>query len=381
MKFELYADNSGNNDQSNRIILPDTSARFLSALYGLSKKHDIDHLVGDALIKNGLIENGDIKSKFQNEIFMAVYRYEQLTFSLNQICNVLEEAKIPFIPLKGSVIRQYYPEPWMRTSCDVDILVHEKDLEKVSSLLTEKLSYQEDGKGSHDITFYTPSGMHIELHYDLIEKNINVKSEQPLHNVWGYTYAKPNSTHYYMVDEMFYYYHVAHMAKHFVIGGCGVRPFIDIWVLNHRIPYNSEKRKQLLIDGGLFLFERASVRLSEVWFSGAELDETTKLMQDYILQGGVYGNVANRVAVQQQKRGGKVRYIISRIFLPYSVLKFHYSILQKHKWLFPFMEIRRWFKLIFKGGLNRSTNEMKINRTMSAEKQAETAKMMEQLGL
>ncbi|MBQ3640290.1 MAG: hypothetical protein II955_07195, partial [Clostridia bacterium] len=67
--------------------------------------------------------------------------------------------------------------------------------------------------------------------------------------------------------------------------------------------------------------------------------------------------------------------------LPYRVLKFHYPILKKHKWLLPFMEIRRWFKLIFKGGLKRSTNEMKINQSMSAEKQSETAWMMEQLGL
>ena len=31
-------------------------------------------------------------------------------------CAVLEEAKIPYIPLKGTVLRDYYPEAWMRTS-------------------------------------------------------------------------------------------------------------------------------------------------------------------------------------------------------------------------------------------------------------------------
>ena len=40
----------------------------------------------------------------------------------------IKKVQIPFLPLKGSVIRQYYPEPWMRTSCDIDILVDfEKD--------------------------------------------------------------------------------------------------------------------------------------------------------------------------------------------------------------------------------------------------------------
>ena len=34
-------------------------------LYKLSKSHGLAHLVGDALIKNNLIEDGEIKAKFQ----------------------------------------------------------------------------------------------------------------------------------------------------------------------------------------------------------------------------------------------------------------------------------------------------------------------------
>ena len=73
VKFELCADNSGDSEQNNKIVLPETSARFLSALYGVSKKHDIAHLVGDALIKNGLIENGDLKSRYCQVFFAPPY--------------------------------------------------------------------------------------------------------------------------------------------------------------------------------------------------------------------------------------------------------------------------------------------------------------------
>jgi hypothetical protein len=45
-----------------------------------------------------------------------------------RICLVLEKAKIPHIPLKGSVLRKLYKEPWLRTSCDIDILVQEETL-------------------------------------------------------------------------------------------------------------------------------------------------------------------------------------------------------------------------------------------------------------
>ena len=50
----------------------------LVKLYKLSKSHDLAHLVGDALIKNNLIEDGEIKAKFQKQIMLAVYRYEKL---------------------------------------------------------------------------------------------------------------------------------------------------------------------------------------------------------------------------------------------------------------------------------------------------------------
>ena len=85
----------------------------LAKLYKLSKSHDLAHLVGDALIKNDLIEDGEIKAKFQKQMMLAVYRYEKINYELGRLRKVLNEAKIPFIPLKGSVLRKYYPEPWM----------------------------------------------------------------------------------------------------------------------------------------------------------------------------------------------------------------------------------------------------------------------------
>ena len=107
--------------QKEKIVLPEVSARFLIKVYKLSKAHDVAHLVGDALSKCGVFANlpdtlekneratiEKIKAKFDEQIFTAVYRYENITYELEQICKTLEEAKIPFIPLKGSVIRKYY---------------------------------------------------------------------------------------------------------------------------------------------------------------------------------------------------------------------------------------------------------------------------------
>ena len=37
-----------------------------------------------------------------------------------------------------------------------------------------------------------------------------------------------------MSNDMFVFYHIAHMAKHFIAGGCGIRSFIDLYLLKKK---------------------------------------------------------------------------------------------------------------------------------------------------
>ena len=109
----------------------DITQEELNQLYILSKSQDMAHIVGAELEKQGILKSGDeVSEKFRKQQMIAIFRYERINYELEEICRVLEEAQIPHMPLKGSVIRKYYPEPWMRTSCDIDILVHESDLKK-----------------------------------------------------------------------------------------------------------------------------------------------------------------------------------------------------------------------------------------------------------
>ena len=351
----------------------------LAKLYKLSKSHDLAHLVGDALIKNGLIGDGELKTKFQKQIMLAVYRYEKINYELGRLRKVLNETEIPFIPLKGSVLRRYYPEPWMRTSCDIDVLVNESDLERAASVLTSAMGYKVDSKGSHDVGMFSDGGVHLELHYSLIEDKIVGSVADILRSAWKNASPVSDTSEYVFGDDMFFFYHTAHMAKHFINGGCGIRPFIDIWDLNHRVSFDREKRDALLAEGGLLTFAKQAEALSEAWFGNGEHTDITRRMQDYLLKGGVYGTTANRVSVQQIRKGGKIRYAFSRIWLPYDVLKFHYPSLSGKRWLLPVFEVRRWFKLIFCGGFKRSVNELKLNSSTTSEVQTETKEMLHQL--
>lgn len=351
-------------------------------VYKLSKKHDIAHLVGYGLQKTGLLnESEPVGAAFSKEQLMAVYRYENIQHEINEILSLFEKEKIECIILKGAAIRKYYPESWLRTSCDIDILIHDCDSDRAIAVLQSAKNYKYETKNYHDYQLYAPNGVHLELHFDLIEDGEVNKSDEVLDRVWehtvrldGYEYA------YEMDDDMFYYYHIIHMAKHLLIGGCGIKPILDLYILNQKIDY-SESAYDLLKEGGLDKLEDCSNKLSKVWFAGEAADELSRIFGDYILSGGVYGNTENIVAANQREKGGVFKYALWRIFLPYKFLVVRYPSLEKHKWLYPLYQLRRWYDLVFKGRAAYSLKELKVNQTISKEQIEQTNRLLKDIGL
>ena len=351
----------------------------LPTLFKLSKKYDVAHLVGDALDKNDLLPDGtEAKKRFLQERNMAVYRYEQMQYELEQICETLEKAKIPFIPLKGSIIRKYYPEPWMRTSCDIDILVKEENLSTAIDALRQELNYHHDSTGNHDAHLFAESGVHLELHYKL-----NPNDEQwnaILTNIWEHL-QDVETYHCSLTDEMFYFYHIAHMAGHFKVGGCGIRPFLDLYLLRKYVNYNQEQLIRLLEEGGLLAFNQGVCALSDYWFAGITPSQRTLDMQDFILNAGMYGGMENRVSIDKVKKRNRVGILFSRIFLPYARLKFQYPILQKYKILFPFYQVKRWFNLLNKGKRKQVVRELQATVHQDEEASMHIKGLLDDLGL
>ena len=366
------------NQETKNLISPETEI----ALYKLSKKHDLAHLVADALDKNGLLDDSEIAKIFRNERNMAVYRYEQINYELGEICRVLEENKIEHIPLKGAVLRAHYPQPWMRTSCDIDILVKKDELKQAITVLFKELSYKKEQENSHDVQLWAPSGVHLELHFNLVEERYKPESVRILESVWdrvvpvdGKTYQKE------MTDEMFYFYHLVHMVKHFIEGGCGLRSFMDLWILNHKKTFDTQKRTALLKQGELSSFANIVETLADIWFLNERHTDTTRKLETYILNGGVYGNSENKNLVRRSKHKNKFSYFMSRLFMPYEQLCFDYPKLIHRKWLYPFYTVKRWWKKIFKGKAKSALNEVKEASKLSDESIQGLKELMQDLGL
>ncbi len=348
----------------------------LNYVFAAAKAHDMAHIVSVALDKLELLTLGyAVTEKFQKEQMLAFLRYERIRYDQSRFFEALEESEIDFIALKGAVLRDYYPEPYLRTSCDIDILIHEDDLPRAINELTEKGFKTDEKMSSHDVSFYTDNGVHLELHFTLHEK-IDVD------DVWKTSVLVEGEKHHRLMSkEMFYSHQVAHCAKHFTYGGCGIRLFLDMWLLLCKEKYDQREVERILSTGNFIQFEKIARALAFVWFSGEKHTELTRDMQDYIFKSGIYGKVENKVLIRQHRQGSAFKYAMTRIFMPYWQLCYYYPSLRKHKILLPFCEVARWFRLVFCGKAKKSFNELKTNATATDSQREQVVSLLDRLDL
>ena len=271
-----------------------------------------------------------------------------------------------------------YPEPWMRTSSDVDVLVRSNDFEKASAAMKDSgmIFYAENEK---DASFFSREKYHFELHHSLIEDGRLPNTTVILDRIWDYAEPVNGSSEYILSDEIFYFYHIAHMAKHFKNGGCGIRTFIDLWLLNHKKCFDREKRNELLREGGILEFAQQAERLSEKWFSGScDADED---MERFIINGGTYGSTEHNIAITKKKTDNRFLYYLRRAFLPYNSIKHAYPVLKKWPVLLPFCWIARWFKIFDPNVRKRTENEIRIEKNVDAEESERIETMLKRLGI
>lgn len=352
----------------------------LEPVYALAEKHDLAHLVAHST--EGLqLPACDVLNKLRKTKLTAIYRYSKQDYEFQRIRGILENAKIPFIPLKGSVLRQYYPEPWMRTSSDIDVLVKEEDLSAAADEFI-RCGWTERKKSApdHDRSFYSATGVHLELHFSLAENMANV--DPILDQIWDHCVLSEGSQYEYrQSDDFFLFHHMAHMAHHFLFGGCGLRPILDLWVLKKADCSHTATFRQLCDQACLGTFSDCAMELSGIWFEGKDSSPLMQQVEQYILQGGTFGNLGNKVLINQANSGSRAANMKQRIWQPFDLLSMYYPILRKHRWLFPFFQIVRWFRIILSGRLRLSLLEIRTANSISQQQLEGTTQILTSIGL
>ncbi len=319
------------------------------SIYDISKVHNVSHLLYAALKKNDLFltaNNAETEQYIQScrqDYLYSAYKCVQMDKEKFEISKVLNGSGIKHVFLKGAVLRNIYPQTWMRTSGDLDCLVPEERLFDAVEAL-QKSGYTTDGqKHYHDIELDKPS-IHLELHFNIQEDNVFL--DNVLKTVWN-NVEQVSDFEYVESPEFFVFHHIAHMAYHITTGGCGIRPFVDLWIMKNRFPYNEDAVHEMCKTARINDFFVLANRMIGIWFENESHDQDTLKFEQFILNSATFGTIESKQNLSEYKKSKTKQNIISHLFLPYEQMKEAYPILKKHKILLPYYEMYRLVKKSF----------------------------------
>lgn len=356
------------------------TTEMMKELYQISSKHDLAHIVATTLQKHNILGEDDLSKRYSQVLYMSVMRYENIQYELERICELFESEQIVHIPLKGAVMRGFYAEPWLRTSCDIDILIRPEDLDRACEVLQSCLKYTCEPCAYKDISLYAPSKVHLELHFMIQEDMENL--DRVLCKVWEYVSPiKKDGYQYVMTPEFFFFHILAHMSYHFLCGGCGMRTFIDVWILSNKMEYDEVILRELCEEAHIWKFAQAVRRLTKIWFEGKTYDDFSRKLEYYVLSGGTYGTRNTTMTAQKTRTIGRVNFLMQRLFMPYRSLCILYPRLKGNRILYPYYTIARWCKVLQQDVFKRVVDEVKINGEIQTYQVDELKKIFEKLEL
>ena len=341
---------------------------LINKLYLMAKQHHMSALVAAALLKSELQSNVLMQERAE-----AIWRERLFDHDRKAIINKLEEAEIWYLPLKGVILKDYYPQIGIRQMSDNDILFDSGRAEDVKHIMTELgFSNTSYGTGHRDDYVKLPVS-HFEMHRMLFDA-------QNYHKVLHLYYLnvkeklikdEDNGSGYHFSREDFYIYMIAHEYSHYIFGGTGLRSLLDTYVFLQRdseiLDWNYisteldklelkafEKQNRILAQKlfslqqqdsqHVFLVDTggAGSHLSVKGSSGSDLylTQEEQSLLNYHISSGAYGSWEHSIENRLKKKGlGK--YLISRIFLPMSQVKEQYPLFYKYKWLSLFLPLYR----------------------------------------
>lgn len=310
------------------------------AIFKLAKKQDVENIVFLSIdqLENNIDSN--LYSIWQEAYYKRMKYSAFQDMALEELIEVFTKAGIDCMPLKGSVIKNYYPSPDLRCMGDIDFLVREQNRQVVRDIM-HSLGYIDDILDDGQVDgFKREKLVYVEIHYDFSDVN------HAYHNLFTIDWDKLVSTDiehlYKMTIEDLYYFNVGHYAKNMHNRGMGIRAAIDCYVLWNEM--NDEQRQNVLrmfLTTELKKFNDSLLKIAEIWFDGI-MDHSLDTAQQYLLNTKTYSSKKDEItmyAVKDNLDDSNVKYVMRKIFPYPNELYKRFNIKHKCFVLLPFL----WF--------------------------------------
>lgn len=197
----------------------------LPSLFEVCQKHILTACVAYALESAGVKDNDFTQAKEK-----AIRKNILLDVEREKILKRLEEEKIWYMPLKGCILKDWYPKLGMRQMSDNDILIDNHRRNDIKKIMDE---YGFELKTELEVVdeYIKEPIYNFEMHGELFMeyqvgamacyyRGIKDRMLKDDNNEYGYHFC----------NEEFYLFMIAHEYKHFTIGGTGVRSLVDTYI-------------------------------------------------------------------------------------------------------------------------------------------------------
>ena len=178
--------------------------------------------------KRLLPEHDKAYRKLQECFLSDAYHFVQGEDDIRMAMTSLQEHRISFLLFKGEVLRQYYPDPELRTMGDHDFLVHAQDQEEADEALRH-LGYRRF-IDNHAVWTYVKGNTILEFHNTMFYEELSNQTDYRgyFEKVWETAEPGSRAGEYRPEPNLHFVYLICHMAKHIINKGVGFRPFLDL---------------------------------------------------------------------------------------------------------------------------------------------------------
>ena len=296
----------------------------LSFYIKLAKMHSLSALLYKAITDTGARVNPSQLKVLEEAYYHNVQKTILFEKEREELYTYLNDNKIDFLPLKGLVIRDYYPDIYTREYADYDILFSDNGRKLIKVFfLSRGYEIKHYHKNSKDDVYHKKPVYNFEMHRMLFED----MNERKVFHVYFKDYLKNSlikeGCEHYVKDEDFYIYFVSHYYKHFYNSGFGLRTLVDnyLYLKGTKLDFSyidSELKKMGLED-----ISKNINTLTNGLFEGNYLSKEEEETLLHIASSGTYGTIDQHVE-KAIKRQSKARYVLRRLFPPVSTFFIRY---------------------------------------------------------
>lgn len=316
-----------------------------NSVFSLAKHHSLISLLYSVL-KDALKLDGEEKLiEYLDKQYSIEYaRNMTQSAEFKAITELFTREKLPFLPIKGFLMKALYPKPELRNMADMDIFVGEENAARARELLSGigySTESDPDAVYVHDVMIKRPF-VDVELHR-ILEMNSDFGFKDCV--------ARPDNPYWYtMTTDDFLTFMISHTYKHYVNGGCGIRAVLDLYLYRKKNPDHLESAGFIkkLKSRKLYDFYLTFLSVVDKWFDGKEDITEVSEFEIYTITGGTYGTLSNVVDRNLEKKS-KLSYIFSRLFPRPKVIKMRYRWVRKCIILLPIGYIVRIVQSMFNG--------------------------------